>query len=116
MAVNGVTKERITSSSATMTQANLHGGTSATKAARNGFAAGDDAGHIFGKLLGGKGGASSDNIFPQLSKVNRGVYAKAEQQLARELKNGKTVAAKVDFFTMIRISQNVLHGCFTHGV
>jgi hypothetical protein len=92
-----VTKDaagRITSSSATITIDNLYGGTGTTAAARA-MTSPDDAGHIIGKLLGGPGGATSDNIFAQLPGINRGQYAQFEQRIAAQVRAGKSVQVKV---------------------
>jgi len=85
---------RIKSSRVTITIDNLYGGTNTTNAARN-LTRPDDAGHIIGKLLGGKGGARSDNIFAQLPGINRGSFAKHEQWVASQLRTGKHVEVEV---------------------
>jgi RHS repeat-associated protein len=93
-----VTKDasgRITHSSATITQGNLRGGTGTTEASRRGLGAGDDAGHIIGRLLGGQGGATADNIFPQLSSVNRGQYRVHEAWVADQVRHGHNVQVDV---------------------
>ena len=41
----------------------------------------DDAGHILGRILGGLG--IKDNVFPQLSSINRGKY-RAFEKLVKE--------------------------------
>jgi hypothetical protein len=47
----------------------------------------DDAGHILGNKLGGKGG--KDNIFPQDPATNRGKYREFEAAVAKDImKNG----------------------------
>jgi hypothetical protein len=55
----------------------------------------DDAGHAIGKNLGGKGGKTSGNIFPQSPTVNRGAFAQFEKQVAKDVKAGKEVFTKV---------------------
>jgi len=51
----------------------------------------DDAGHALGKALGGLGGKASGNIIPQSIKLNRGIFNKFEQQVAKFVKaNGGT--------------------------
>jgi RHS repeat-associated protein len=70
-------------------------GTPTTDAARV-FARGlglptDDAGHAIGNNLGGLGGVTSGNIFPQAPSVNRGAFAQFEQQIARQVLAGNEV-------------------------
>jgi RHS repeat-associated protein len=70
-------------------------GTPTTDAARSfarslGFPT-DDAGHAIGNNLGGLGGATSGNIFPQAPSVNRGAFAQFEQQVARQVLAGNEV-------------------------
>ena len=55
----------------------------------------DDAGHARGSNLGGKGGATSGNIFPQAPSVNRGAFAQFEQQVARQVQAGNEVYIRV---------------------
>jgi hypothetical protein len=74
-------------------------GTPTTEAARD-FArrlgnATDDAGHAIGKNLGGRGGATSGNIFPQVPSINRGAFAQFEQRVARQVEAGKEVYVRV---------------------
>jgi hypothetical protein len=42
----------------------------------------DDAGHFGGRQLGGYGGSTSGNIFPQAPNINRGAFAQFEGQVA----------------------------------
>jgi hypothetical protein len=86
---------RITSGSTTIKPENLYGGTPSTPAAR-GLTAPDDAGHIIGKLLGGEGGAKSQNIFAQLPAVNRGAFRQHEKWVAEQVRAGRSVAVKVE--------------------
>jgi hypothetical protein len=51
----------------------------------------DDAGHVLGKKLGGPGGSTTGNIFPQNPGVNRGKFREFEKEVAREVSNGKEV-------------------------
>lgn len=55
----------------------------------------DEAGHAIGKNLGGPGGATSGNIFPQVPSVNRGALAQFEQQIARRVQAGDQVYVRV---------------------
>jgi RHS repeat-associated protein len=78
---------------------NLYAGTPTTEAARDlarslGEAT-DDAGHAFGKRLGGKGGATSGNIFSQAPNINRGAFAQFEKQIAGHVANGDQVFGRV---------------------
>lgn len=74
---------------------NLYGGTGTTDAARA-LTAPDDAGHIIGRLLGGQGGATSNNIFAQLPAVNRGAFRQHEAWVAAQVRAGKKVQVRVD--------------------
>ena len=87
---------RITSVSATIKPENLYGGTSTTPAARA-MAAPDDAGHIIARLLGGRGGLNSDNVFAQLSAVNRGEFREFEKVIASDVRAGKNVNVDIQF-------------------
>jgi len=91
-------KNRIETAEATIKVENLYGGTNTTASARRwaGSFGNYDAGHIFGKLLGGRGGRNSENIFPQLPPTNRGAYAQHEQKVADAVADGKNVYAKVE--------------------
>ncbi|CAH0647678.1 putative deoxyribonuclease RhsA [Pseudomonas sp. Nvir] len=55
----------------------------------------DDAGHIIGKLLGGSGG--KDGVFPQLSKVNRGLFRDFEKQIAKDVFDNGPVDVELVF-------------------
>ncbi|MDP4147179.1 MAG: DNA/RNA non-specific endonuclease [Bacillota bacterium] len=56
----------------------------------------DDAGHAIGKNLGGLGGATSGNIFPQNLSMNRGEYSQFEQKVVDYINTtGKSVEIKV---------------------
>jgi hypothetical protein len=72
-------------------------GTGTTEAARRSTASGDDAGHAIARRLGGSGGASFDNIFSQLSSLNRGRFARFEARVARWVRAGDDVEVDVRF-------------------
>lgn len=55
----------------------------------------DDAGHIIGKLLGGSGGKGG--VFPQLSKVNRGLFRDFEKQIAKDVFDNGPVDVELIF-------------------
>ncbi|MGE7989475.1 RHS repeat-associated core domain-containing protein [Pseudomonas sp. NPDC089554] len=55
----------------------------------------DDAGHIIGKLLGGSGG--KNGVFPQLSKVNRGLFKDFEKQIAKDVFDNGPVDVELIF-------------------
>lgn len=55
----------------------------------------DDAGHGIGRNLGGPGGKTSGNIFPQTPNVNRGAFQQFEQQIVKAVQNGKDVFVRV---------------------
>ena len=56
----------------------------------------DDAGHILAKILGGSGG--KDNVFPQLSSINRGEYREFEKSVRRYIeRTGNDVNLKWRF-------------------
>jgi filamentous hemagglutinin len=55
---------------------------------------GDDGGHLIASSLGGAG--DRINLVPQASTLNRGDWKSMEAQLARELKNDKSVNIKID--------------------
>ncbi len=55
---------------------------------------GDDRGHLIGDQFDGSNGL--ENMVPQDSKINRKDYRNFENELAREVKNGKTVYNKVE--------------------
>ncbi|HWN41061.1 MAG TPA: polymorphic toxin-type HINT domain-containing protein [Thermoanaerobaculia bacterium] len=80
-------------------QKNLGDGTPTTEASRD-FARRlgndtDDAGHAIGRNLGGRGGATSGNIFPQAPSVNRGAFRQFEKAIAGEVDAGKKVFVRV---------------------
>ena len=86
---------RIISSSASILPENLYGGTGTTRAARA-LTSPDDAGHIIGRLLGGQGGATSNNVMAQLPAVNRGGFRAHEALVAAQVKAGKSVHVQVE--------------------
>jgi len=86
---------RIISSKSRIVKGNLYGGTGTTAAARKLASGGDDAGHIIGKLLGGRGGASSDNILSQLPAINRGSFRKHERWVADQIMAGSVVDVNI---------------------
>ena len=55
----------------------------------------DDAGHIIGKLLGGSGGKGG--VFPQLSKVNRGLFRDFQKQIAKDVFDNGPVDVELIF-------------------
>lgn len=57
--------------------------------------AGDDAGHILGRNLGGSGG--KDNIFAQAPNINRGSFAKFEGRVAEFVRDNGSVDVDVTF-------------------
>ena len=78
---------------------NIGNGSATTDAARSwvralGDAA-DDAGHGIGRNLGGPGGLTGRNIFPQAPSVNRGAFRQFEQMVAREVAGGSDVFVRV---------------------
>ena len=83
----------------TLKSSMLGKGTGTTKAARKWAkfvgCPDDDAGHIIGKQLGGKGGVGSKNIFPQNSSYNRGDFAKFEGQVKKTVKKSNSSCPKV---------------------
>ncbi|WP_236478648.1 RHS repeat domain-containing protein, partial [Pseudomonas syringae] len=85
---------------ATITKADIKKGGTATNASSRSWArslgnADDDAGHIIAKLLGGSGG--KDGVFPQLSKVNRGLFRDFERAIANEVKDNGPVDLEIVF-------------------
>ncbi len=82
---------------ATVTVANgeIMKGTGVSTAARALTSGGDDAGHVIGKLLGGKGGATSGNIISQNRSVNRGAYRTFERSIATKLKELGNGSARI---------------------
>ena len=57
-------------------------------------AAGDEGGHLIASALGGAG--DRINMVPQVQRLNRSDWKKMENELARELKAGKSVSVKID--------------------
>lgn len=55
----------------------------------------DDAGHAVGKSLGGLGGSTSGNIFPQISGINRGLFSRFERRIAERVRRGDIVFVRV---------------------
>jgi hypothetical protein len=53
----------------------------------------DDAGHVIANRLGGGGGDTVDNLFPQLANLNRGAFAQWEAQIAECVTNTKNKVA-----------------------
>ncbi|RML30627.1 Rhs protein [Pseudomonas savastanoi pv. glycinea] len=85
---------------ATITKADIKKGGTATNASSRSWARSlgnpdDDAGHIIAKLLGGSGG--KDGVFPQLSKVNRGLFRDFERAIANEVKDNGPVDLEIVF-------------------
>ncbi|MCF5808852.1 RHS repeat-associated core domain-containing protein [Pseudomonas tremae] len=85
---------------ATITKDDIKKGGTATNASSRSWArslgnANDDAGHIIAKLLGGSGG--KDGVFPQLSKVNRGLFRDFERTIANEVKTNGPVDIEIAF-------------------
>nr|WP_258041445.1 DNA/RNA non-specific endonuclease [Pseudomonas syringae] len=85
---------------AKITKADIKKGGTATNASSRSWARSlgnpdDDAGHIIAKLLGGSGG--KDGVFPQLSKVNRGLFRDFERAIANEVKDNGPVDLEIVF-------------------
>ncbi|WP_329607449.1 DNA/RNA non-specific endonuclease [Pseudomonas syringae] len=83
-----------------MTKADIKKGGTATNASSRSWArslgnADDDAGHIIAKLLGGSGG--KDGVFPQLSKVNRGLFRNYEKIIAKDVRDKGPVSIDIEF-------------------
>ena len=57
----------------------------------------DDAGHAIGRQLGGLGGRTSGNVFPQAPNINRGAYRDFENMLREKLDGGANINVKVKF-------------------
>ena len=55
---------------------------------------GDEGGHLIASILGGAG--DRINMIPQAQRLNRSDWRKMENELARELKAGKSVSVKID--------------------
>lgn len=81
-------KDRLEKTFARITKADVKGGSGTNKSSRNLAKElgeqDDDAGHAIANALGGKGGSTAHNIFPQEKGINRGQYRKFEQSV-REL-------------------------------
>lgn len=91
---------RTTSASAHITPLDLGTGTRATSAARRAAQstlgiAGDDAGHLIGRVLGGPGGIRSKNIVGLSARLNRGKLATFEKSIANHLRAGRNVDVKI---------------------
>jgi hypothetical protein len=89
---------RISEVTATIGRENLGGGTAATDAARTfaqQFGKDMDAGHLLARVLGGKGGLTSDNILPILSNINRGALSTFERGIASLVREGGAVEVKI---------------------
>ena len=54
---------------------------------------GDDRGHLIGDQFGGSNGL--ENLIPQNAEVNRGSFKNLENELAKQLKDGKEIYVKV---------------------
>ncbi|MBR4329993.1 MAG: DNA/RNA non-specific endonuclease [Candidatus Riflebacteria bacterium] len=54
----------------------------------------DDRGHLIGDQFDGSNGM--ENMIPQDANINRGDYNKLEQELAKEVKDGKKVEVKIE--------------------
>ncbi|MCQ3018217.1 DUF6531 domain-containing protein [Pseudomonas tremae] len=85
---------------ATITKDDIKKGGTATNASSRSWArslgnANDDAGHIIAKLLGGSGG--KDGVFPQLSKVNRGLFRNYEKIIAKDVRDNGPVNIDIAF-------------------
>ncbi|WP_329605937.1 DNA/RNA non-specific endonuclease [Pseudomonas syringae] len=83
-----------------MTKADIKKGGTATNASSRSWARSlgnpdDDAGHIIAKLLGGSGG--KDGVFPQLSKVNRGLFRNYEKIIAKDVRDKGPVSIDIEF-------------------
>lgn len=55
---------------------------------------GDEGGHLIASILGGAG--DRINMMPQAQRLNRSDWKKMENELARELKAGKSASVKID--------------------
>jgi DNA/RNA endonuclease G (NUC1) len=49
----------------------------------------DDRGHFIGDQFGGA--PRLENLFPQDAEINKGIYKSLEDQLAKQVRNGKDV-------------------------
>jgi len=76
---------KLTKVNAKITRQNIKKGTGTTGSSRkyvqNVGCPSDDAGHAVARALGGKGGSTSNNIFPQNPNANRGVFEKFERSV-----------------------------------
>ena len=89
---------RIRSAFAKIEVEHLGTGTGTTGSARRyaqAYGRSDDAGHLIGRALGGRGGRYSKNIVPQNAHVNRGAYRSYEQFVARRVAAGDDVYVRV---------------------
>ena len=89
---------RIQTVTAMLTRLNIIMGTRVTEAARRICCrrlTGYDAGHLVARILGGPGGARSDNVVAILTKVNRGSMQKWEQQIRTLLEKGAQVEVRI---------------------
>jgi RHS repeat-associated protein len=88
---------RIESAFAKLERQHIGAGTGTTAASRSAVrAAGnasDDAGHLIGRLLGGRGGTGY--VVPQNPTVNRGTFRAFEAQVAQEVEAGREVYVRV---------------------
>jgi len=53
----------------------------------------DDKGHLIGDQFGGA--PRMENLIPQDAKINQGIYKSLEDQLAKQVKNGKDVHSEI---------------------
>jgi hypothetical protein len=83
--------ERVVEVKADLSVAHLGKGSDVTDAGRQFVTTlgsnSDDAGHVIANRLGGGGGGTVDNLFPQLANVNRGAFAQWEAQIAEWIKD-----------------------------
>gem|GEM_PF-2428923 len=89
---------RITSVATVLSKGNIGMGTRVTAAGRRlcckGLT-GYDSGHLIARILGGRGGASANNLVPILTKVNRGEMARFESGIRNWLQKGVQVEVKI---------------------
>ena len=89
---------RIQTVTATLTRLNISMGTRVTEAARRiccrGLT-GYDAGHLVARILGGPGGARSDNVVAILTKVNRGEMRILEGRIRALVERGSQVEVRI---------------------
>jgi hypothetical protein len=90
---------RVSEALALVKRADLGSGTGTTRAARGWTKkfgnAGDDAGHILGSILGGKGGLRSSNIVALEARLNRGKLAAFEKAVAGLVSDHQQVVLKI---------------------